>query len=86
MAQVECDVRSLLNLGDLAAFERLLARCAGRTGHLPNDSAPAVQRGGSVDTARRWISVPQASLSVLICGGAEAYTQTGIAVRPWSAV
>lgn len=61
---IERDIRSLVNLGDLDAFERFLALCAGRAGQLLVYSALASDAGVSVDTARRWISVLKASFIV----------------------
>ncbi len=58
---VERDVRSLTNIGNLEAFSRFLALCAGRSGQLLNSSALAVEAGISHPTARSWISVLQAS-------------------------
>jgi predicted AAA+ superfamily ATPase len=54
---VERDVRSLVNIGDLATFERFLKLCAGRVGQLLSYSGLASDCGVSVDTARRWLSV-----------------------------
>jgi hypothetical protein len=57
-------VRSLTNVGDLETFTRFLALCAGRTGHLLNASSLGADAGVSHATARRWISVLQASYVV----------------------
>jgi len=61
---VERDVRSLTNVGDLETFTRFLALCAGRTGQLLNASSLGADAGVSHATARRWISVLQASYVV----------------------
>src|SRR5262245_285875 len=63
---VERDVRPLTNIGNLEAFSRFLALCAGRSGQLLNSSALAVETGISHPTARHWISVLQASYVILL--------------------
>jgi predicted AAA+ superfamily ATPase len=63
---IERDVRQLTNIGNLEAFSRFLALCAGRSGQLLNSSALAVEAGVSHPTARHWISVLQASFIVLL--------------------
>jgi hypothetical protein len=63
---VERDVRELLNVGDLEAFGRFVRLCAGRNGQLLNLSSLATDCGISQPTARRWISVLEASFLVLL--------------------
>ncbi|HSG39408.1 MAG TPA: ATP-binding protein [Thermoanaerobaculia bacterium] len=63
---IERDVRQLSNIGNLEAFSRFLALCAGRSGQILNSSALAVEAGISHPTARSWISVLQASYIVLL--------------------
>ncbi len=63
---VERDVRELLNVGDLEAFGRFIGLCAGRNGQLLNLSSLANDCGISQPTARRWISVLEASFLVLL--------------------
>lgn len=58
---IERDVRMLSNVGDLESFTRFVALCAGRSGQLLNASSLAVDAGVSQPTARRWISILQAS-------------------------
>jgi len=58
---LERDVRSLSNIGNLETFSRFLALCAGRSGQLLNASGLAADAGVSHATARRWISILQAS-------------------------
>lgn len=58
---LERDVRSLSNVGSLETFSRFLALCAGRSGQLLNASGLASDAGVSHATARRWISILQAS-------------------------
>ncbi len=58
---VERDLRSLSNVGDLAAFVRFLRLCAGRAGQLLNASSLAADAGINHTTARRWLSILEAS-------------------------
>ena len=63
---IERDVRSLVNVGDLETFERLLMITAGRVGQLLNFSSLAGDCGISVDTVRRWISVLKTSFIIML--------------------
>lgn len=58
---VERDVRQVLNIHDLSAFQRFLRLAAGRTGQLLNFSALAGEAGIATATARAWMSVLEAS-------------------------
>ena len=58
---LERDVRSVSNIGDLAAFQRFVQLCAGRTAQLLNFSALAADAGVSQPTAKAWLSVLEAS-------------------------
>ncbi len=58
---VERDVRSMSQVGDLAAFQRFVELCAGRTSQLLNFSALASDCGVSQPTARAWLSILEAS-------------------------
>jgi len=64
MNYVERDVRRLLAIGDLAAFHMFLRMCAGRVGQVLNLSALGADCGVSHATARRWMSVLEASYVV----------------------
>ena len=57
---LERDVRSVSNVGDLAAFQRFVELCAGRTGQLLNYSSLASDCGVSQPTAKAWLSVLEA--------------------------
>jgi len=57
---VERDVRQILNVGDLTAFQTFLGLCAGRTAQLLNLSNLAADVGITHNTARSWISVLEA--------------------------
>jgi predicted AAA+ superfamily ATPase len=61
---LERDVRQVLNIQDLTAFQRYLRLCAGRTGQLLNLSALAGEAGISHGTARAWLSFLEASYLV----------------------
>lgn len=58
---VERDVRQILNVGDLLAFQIFLRLCAGRSAQLLNLSALGADAGVTHATARAWISVLEAS-------------------------
>lgn len=60
-AYVERDVRQMLNIQNLDAFDRFVRMCAGRSGQLVNHSALATECGITHNTARSWISVLEAS-------------------------
>ena len=63
---LERDVRQILNVGDLNAFERFLRLCAARTAQVLNLSNLASDTGISVPTAKRWLSVLEASWQVYL--------------------
>ncbi len=58
---LERDVRQILNIQDLAAFQRFVQLCVGRIGQLLNVSSLATDAGISRVTANAWLSVLQAS-------------------------
>jgi predicted AAA+ superfamily ATPase len=58
---VERDVRQLLNVSDLLAFQTFLRLCAGRTGQLLNLSTLGSDAGITHNTARSWLGVLEAS-------------------------
>ncbi len=60
------DVRDLASVGDLEAFSRFVGLCAGRCGQLLNYSSLAADCGISHTTARRWMSVLEASFVVVL--------------------
>lgn len=61
---VERDVRQLLNIGDLAAFQHFMRLVAGRVGSEFNASALSNAVGVSAKTAKAWLSVLEASYIV----------------------
>ena len=58
---VERDVRQVVNVQDMAAFQRFLRLCAGRSGQLLNLSALSGEAGIAHSTARAWLSVLESS-------------------------
>lgn len=67
---LERDVRQILNIKDLATFQRFIQLCAGRIGQLLNITSLAADTGITRITAESWLSVLQASHLVFL-------------VRPW---
>lgn len=63
---VERDVRQLITVGDLEAFQKFIQLCAARIGNLLNLSDLAMGCGISVPTARRWLSLLQASYIIFL--------------------
>ncbi len=58
---VERDVRQVLNIGDLSAFQTFMSLCAARAGQLLNLSSLGAEAGVTLKTAKAWISVLEAS-------------------------
>lgn len=58
---VERDLRQLINVRDLSAFQRFVRMCAARTGMLLNLSAMASDCGITHNTAKAWVSILEAS-------------------------
>jgi len=63
---VERDVREIVNVGDIESFSRFVRLCAGRTGQLLNLTSLANDAGITHTTARRWISILEASFLVTL--------------------
>jgi predicted AAA+ superfamily ATPase len=63
---IERDVRLLQNIQNLNLFVRFMKLCAGRTGQLLNLSALANDTGVSVNTAKSWISVLEATFIIFL--------------------
>lgn len=61
---LERDVRQILNLGDLGAFQTFLRLCAGRSGALVNLSSLGADAGVSQPTARAWLSALEAGFLI----------------------
>ncbi len=63
---LERDVRQLVNVRNLSAFQRFLRMCAARTGQLLNLSSLASDCGITHNTAKAWIAVLEASYIVYL--------------------
>jgi predicted AAA+ superfamily ATPase len=63
---IERDVRSLINIKDLSAFQAFVRLCAGRIGTELNASSLSVAIGVSVNTIQSWLSVLAASYVVYL--------------------
>src|SRR3990172_4700105 len=61
---LERDVRQILDVGDLAAFQTFVRLCAGRAGALVNLSVLGADAGVSQPTARAWLSALEAGFLV----------------------
>ena len=61
---LERDVRTILNVRDVPAFQRFVGACARRTGQLLNYSSLASDCGITQPTAKRWIDVLETSFIV----------------------
>ncbi|MCX7031097.1 MAG: ATP-binding protein [Spirochaetes bacterium] len=66
MTYVERDLRQMLNVRELAPFQRFLRMCAARVGQLLNLSSLAIDCGITHNTARSWLSVLEASYLVFL--------------------
>jgi uncharacterized protein len=62
---VERDVRQLIQLKNLATFQRFIRLCAGRAGQLLNNSSLASEVGVSSHTIAEWLSVLEASFIIV---------------------
>lgn len=63
---VQRDVRQILNIRDLNQFTNFVRLCAGRTGQLLDYSSLARDAGISVNTAKGWISLLEASYIIFL--------------------
>ncbi|MBN2125515.1 MAG: ATP-binding protein [Deltaproteobacteria bacterium] len=63
---VERDVRDIVNVGDIETFGRFVRMCAGRNGQLLNLSSLANDCGITHTTAKRWISILEASFIAIL--------------------
>jgi hypothetical protein len=63
---IERDVRSMLSIADLAAFQRFLKLTAARCGQLVNYSDLARDTGVAVSTAREWLHVLEVSSQLVL--------------------
>jgi len=63
---IERDVRSIIQIHDLAKFELFLKVCAAQTGQILNLSHLSNECGIAVNTAKHWLSVLAASFIVFL--------------------
>lgn len=63
---LERDVRQLVNVENLATFQKFLQLCAGRIGQLLNISDLAISCGISQPTVKSWLSILQASYIIFL--------------------
>lgn len=63
---VERDIRKLINIKDLQAFQTFIRLCAARIGQEFNASNLAVETGVAVNTIRHWLSILSASYVVYL--------------------
>jgi predicted AAA+ superfamily ATPase len=63
---IQRDVRQLKNIGNLTAFTRFVKLCAGRVGNILNISSLANDADISVNTAKAWLSVLEASFVIFL--------------------
>ena len=61
---IERDVRTVRGVGDLAAFQRFVQLCAGRTAQMVNYSSLAGDCGVTQPTAKAWLSILEAGFVV----------------------
>jgi len=66
MSYLERDVRSLVNVGDLDAFQTFLRLCAGRSGQIISMTSIANDAGVSPVTIKRWLSILVASHTIFL--------------------
>ena len=63
---VERDARQIRNISDLSVFQKFVKLCAGRIGQLLNLTSLSNDCGISVNTARSWISILEASYIIFL--------------------
>lgn len=63
---VERDIRQLINVANLSLFQTFVQLCAGRIGQIVNLSSLANDCGISVNTAKSWLSLLEASYIIFL--------------------
>lgn len=63
---IERDVRSIKSVENLQSFTRFIGLCAGRVGQILNMSSLANDAGISLNTAKSWISLLEASFIIFL--------------------
>ena len=62
----ERDIRQIINVTDLSAFQRFMRLVAGRTGQLINYSSIANELGHEVRTIKSWFNILEASFVIFL--------------------
>ena len=76
------DVRTVLNVGDLATFQRFLGVCASHTGRPLNYSSLAHGCGISQPTAKRWVDIIETGFLVFRLPAFQGGIREGAAKTP----
>ena len=63
---LERDIRTIYNIGDLREFQRFLQLLASRTAQILNLTSLASDLGIGVNTAKRWLSILEASRMIYV--------------------
>lgn len=63
---IEKDVRQIKNVTNLSDFQRFMQLCAARTGQILNLSSISIECGITVNTAKAWLSVLEASYIIYL--------------------
>lgn len=63
---LERDVRQQTNVGSLDDFKKFMKLCAGRIGNLLDIGNLATEAGVNAATAKRWLSILQASYAIIL--------------------
>jgi uncharacterized protein len=63
---LERDVRQIINIKDLSAFQRFVKLCAVRTGQILNTSELSTSSGADVKTVNSWLSVLESSYIIYL--------------------
>jgi len=79
---VERDVRQLLHVGDLSAFEGFVRLAAGRAGQLLSFSALGADAGITHNTAKAWLSVLEAAFLVFLLRPFHPYLSSRMVKAP----
>lgn len=79
---VERDVRQMLEIRDLRAFQLFLGLCAGRTGQVVNMASLASDVGVTAHTVRSWLGLLEASFLITLLPGWHANPRKRLIKRP----
>jgi len=79
---VERDLREVIRVGDLDAFQRFLRLCAGRTGQVLNLTQLAADTGITQPTAKQWLSALRTGFVVATAPAHHANFRKRVRKRP----